>query len=157
LHLLEGNKNFKVLNRPSMTVRNNEKAVISNGQRIAVPVSTLSNVGGGVGNTAAVSSSIDYRDVVLKLEVVPLINSNDEVTLRIAQVNDNVVGQQTIGGNSIPTIGTQELVTTVSVKDGATVVLGGLITEREQRTENGVIFLRRIPVLKHLFNRKQIT
>lgn len=157
LHLLEGNKNFKVLNRPSMTVRNNEKAVISNGQRIAVPVSTLSNVGGGVGNTAAVSSSIDYRDVVLKLEVVPLINSNDEVTLRIAQVNDNVVGQQTIGGNSIPTIGTQELVTTVSVKDGSTVVLGGLITEREQRTENGVIFLRRIPVLKHLFNRKQVT
>lgn len=157
LHLLEGNKNFKVLNRPSMTVRNNEKAVISNGQRIAVPVSTLSNVGGGVGNTAAVSSSIEYRDVVLKLEVVPLINSDDEVTLRIAQVNDNVVGQQTIGGNSIPTIGTQELVTTVSVKDGSTVVLGGLITEREQRSENGVIFLRRIPVLKHLFNRKQIT
>jgi type II secretory pathway component GspD/PulD (secretin) len=110
-----------------------------------------------VGNTAAVSSSIEYRDVVLKLEVVPLINSDDEVTLRIAQVNDNVVGPQTIGGNSIPTIGTQELVTTVSVKDGSTVVLGGLITEREQRTENGVIFLRRIPVLKHLFNRKQVS
>ena len=157
IHLLDGNKNFKVLSRPSVYLRNNEKATISSGQRIAVPVSTLSNVGAGVGSTAAVSSSIEYRDVVLKLEVVPLINSDDEVTLKIAQVNDNVVGQQTIGGNSIPTIGTQELVTTVSVKDGSTVVLGGLINEREQTTENGVIFLRRIPVLKHLFNRTQKT
>lgn len=157
IHLLDGNKNFKVLSRPSVYLRNNEKATISSGQRIAVPVSTLSNVGAGVGSTAAVSSSIEYRDVVLKLEVVPLINSDDEVTLKIAQVNDNVVGQQTIGGNSIPTIGTQELVTTVSVKDGSTVVLGGLINEREQTTENGIIFLRRIPVLKHLFNRTQKT
>jgi general secretion pathway protein D len=158
LHLLEGNRNFKVLSRPSVYTTNNGKAIISSGQRIAVPVSTLSNLGGGgtVGTTAAVQSAIDYRDVVLKLEVVPLINSDDEVTLRIAQVNDNVTGSQNIGGNNIPTIGTQELVTTVTVKDGSTVVLGGLITERQERSENGVIFLRRIPIIKHLFNRTEI-
>ena len=157
LHLLEGNRNFKVLSRPSVYTTNNGKAVISSGQRIAVPVSTLSNLGaGGVGTTAAVQSAIDYRDVVLKLEVVPLINSDDEVTLRIAQVNDNVTGSQNISGSNIPTIGTQELVTTVTVKDGATVVLGGLITERQERSENGVIFLRRIPIIKHLFNRTEI-
>ncbi len=157
LHLLEGNRNFKVLSRPSVYTTNNGKAVISSGQRIAVPVSTLSNLGaGGVGTTAAVQSAIDYRDVVLKLEVVPLINSDDEVTLRIAQVNDNVTGSQNISGSNIPTIGTQELVTTVTVKDGSTVVLGGLITERQERSENGVIFLRRIPIIKHLFNRTEI-
>lgn len=158
LHLLEGNSNFKVLSRPAVYTTNNGKAVISSGQRIAVPVSTLSNLGaGGVGTTAAVQSAIDYRDVVLKLEVVPLINSDDEVTLRIAQVNDNITGSQNISGSEIPTIGTQELVTTVTVKDGSTVVLGGLITEREERSENGVIFLRRIPIIKHLFNRTQIS
>ncbi|MDB6075985.1 MAG: Type secretion system protein, partial [Verrucomicrobiaceae bacterium] len=97
IHLLEGDKNFKLLSRPSFYLRNNEKATISSGQRIAVPVSTLSNVGAGVGNTASVSSSIEYRDVVLKLEVIPLINSNDEVTLQIAQVNDNITGQQLLG------------------------------------------------------------
>lgn len=158
LHLLEGNSNFKVLSRPAVYTTNNGKAIISSGQRIAVPVSTLSNLGaGGIGTTAAVQSAIDYRDVVLKLEVVPLINSDDEVTLRIAQVNDNIIGAQNISGSEIPTIGTQELVTTVTVKDGSTVVLGGLITEREERSENGVIFLRRIPIIKHLFNRTQIT
>jgi type II secretory pathway component HofQ len=87
---------------------------------------------------ANTSVSVEYRDVLLKLEVVPLINSDDEVTLKIAQINDNIVGTQTISGNTVPTIGTQELVTEVAMKNGATVVLGGLITERvsEHRTRS---------------------
>lgn len=149
VNLLEGNKNFKVLQSPSMYTINNGKAVISSGQRIAVPVNILSNA--GINNIAATSASIDYRDVVLKLEVVPLINSDNEVTLRIAQINDNIVGNQTISGNTVPTIGTQELMTTVTVKDGDTVVLGGLITERTTDNNRGGIFLRRVPVIKHLF------
>lgn len=149
VNILEGNKDFKVLSSPSMYTTNNGKAVISSGQRIAVPVNILSNA--GINNIAATSASIDYRDVVLKLEVVPLINNDNEVTLRIAQVNDNIVGEQIISGNTVPTIGTQELLTTVTVRDGATVVLGGLITERTGKTERGGIFLRRVPVLKHLF------
>ena len=155
MRVLEGNKNFKVLSSPSMYTTNNGKAVISSGQRIAVPVNILSNA--GVGNIAATSASIDYRDVVLKLEVVPLINSDDEVTLRIAQINDNIIGEQNISGNTVPTIGTQELLTTVTVKNGATVVLGGLVTERTGNNERGAIFLRRVPVLKHLFGTTQKT
>lgn len=155
MKVLEGNKDFKVLSSPSMYTTNNGKAVISSGQRIAVPVNILSNA--GVGNIAATSASIDYRDVVLKLEVVPLINSDDEVTLRIAQINDNIIGEQNISGNTVPTIGTQELLTTVTVKNGATVVLGGLVTERTGSNERGAIFLRRVPVLKHLFGTTQKT
>lgn len=150
INLMDGNNNFKVLSSPSMFTTNNGKAVISSGQRIAVPVNILSNA--GVGNIASTSASIDYRDVVLKLEVVPLINSDNEVTLRIAQVNDNIVGEQTISGNTVPTIGTQELLTTVTVKNGATVVLGGLVTERTSDGQNGAIFLRKVPVIKHLFS-----
>jgi general secretion pathway protein D len=156
IKVLEGNKNFKVLSSPSLHIMNNGKATISSGQRIAVPVNILSNA--GVGNTvAATSASIDYRDVVLKLEIVPLINSEKEVTLRIAQINDNIVGEQTISGNTVPTIGTQELMTTVTVKNGATIVLGGLVTERTGTNERGAIFLRRVPVLKHLFGTTQKT
>jgi general secretion pathway protein D len=155
IKVLEGNKNFKVLSSPSLHIMNNGKATISSGQRIAVPVNILSNA--GVNNIAATSASIDYRDVVLKLEIVPLINSDKEVTLRIAQINDNIVGEQTISGNTVPTIGTQELLTTVTVRNGATVVLGGLVTERTGNNERGAIFLRRVPVLKHLFGTTQKT
>lgn len=150
VNLLEAQRNFKVLSRPSVYTTNNGKAVISSGQRIAVPTQILSN-GAGIGGIASTSASIDYRDVVLKLEVVPLINSDDEVTLRIAQINDNIIGEQIISGNTIPTLSTQELVTTVTVRNGSTVVLGGLITERASTNERGTIFLRRIPVIKHLF------
>lgn len=155
MRVLEGNKNFKVLSSPSLHIMNNGKATISSGQRIAVPVNILSNA--GLNNVAATSASIDYRDVVLKLEVVPLINSDKEVTLRIAQINDNIVGEQNISGNTVPTIGTQELLTTVTVKNGGTVVLGGLVTERTGNNERGAIFLRRVPVLKHLFGTTQKT
>jgi type II secretion system protein D len=155
IKLLEGNKNFKVLSSPSLHIMNNGKAVISSGQRIAVPVNILSNA--GFNNVAATSASIDYRDVVLKLEVVPLINSDREVTLRIAQINDNIVGEQNISGNTVPTIGTQELLTTVTVRNGSTVVLGGLVTERAGDNGRGTIFLRRVPVLRHLFGTTQKT
>lgn len=150
VNLLERDTNFKVMSRPSVYTTNNGKAVISSGQRIAVPTQILSN-GAGIGGIASTSASIDYRDVVLKLEVVPLINSDDEVTLRIAQINDNIIGEQVISGNTIPTLSTQELVTTVTVKNGGTVVLGGLITERAADNQRGTIFLRRIPIIKHLF------
>lgn len=150
MNLLESQRNFKVLSRPSVYTTNNGKAVISSGQRIAVPTQILSN-GAGLGGIASNSASIDYRDVVLKLEVVPLINSDEEVTLRIAQINDTIIGEQIISGNTVPTLSTQELVTTVTVRNGGTIVLGGLITERANTNERGTIFLRRIPVIKHLF------
>lgn len=154
IKVIDTNSNFKVLATPSIYAKNAAKSVISSGQRIAVPATILTNGGfsAGIANT---SVSVDYRDVVLKLEVIPLINSDNEVTLRIAQINDNIVGQQTIGGNTVPTIGTQELVTEVAVKNGATVVLGGLITERVTKGKNGVIGLRRIPILGHLFGTTQ--
>lgn len=151
IKLVDGNKNFKVLATPSVYARNAAKSVISSGQRIAVPAQILSNGGFAVG-VANTSVSVEYRDVLLKLEVVPLINSDNEVTLKIAQINDNIVGTQTISGNTVPTIGTQELTTEVTIKDGRAVVLGGLITERVTNNERGGIFLRRIPVIKHLFS-----
>ena len=150
VNLLENDRRFKVLSTPSVYTKNNTKATISSGQRIAVPTQILSN-GAGIGGIASTSASIDYRDVVLKLEVIPLINSEDEVTLRIAQVNDNIVGEQIISGNTIPTLSTQELVTEVTIRNGSTVVLGGLITERDGDNGKGTIFLRRVPIIKHLF------
>lgn len=148
---LERTQRFKVLSRPSIFALNNRRAVIATGQRIAVPTSTLTNLDGGVGNQGSVTSNIDYRDVVLKLEVVPLINSATEVTLTISQVNDEVIGSTNIGGNEVPTIGTQEMVTSVIVPTGRTVLLGGLVTETMEDTHSGIPILVHIPILKHLF------
>jgi len=146
---------FRVASRPSVFTANNKKATIFQGKEIAVPTSTLSNAG-GVASVASVSSNIDYKPVVLKIEVVPLINSAREISLKIVQRNDTLAKgldstQDVGGGVKVPTIDTQELTTSVIVPDRATILLGGLITQDDTKTSSGVPFLSTIPLMGNLF------
>lgn len=145
---LETTNRFKVLSRPSVFALNNKKATITSGSLIPVPVqsTTFAN-----GNNPNVTTNIEYRDVVLKLEVVPLINSDGEVSLTIAQVNDTVTGTQRVEPNNIPIIGTEQIITTVNVPDRNTIVLGGLISEQENKATKGLPFFSRIPGVGNLF------
>jgi type II secretory pathway component GspD/PulD (secretin) len=147
IRALEGTQRFKVLSRPAIYAANNKKASITSGRRIPVPTSSITDLS----NTASVRTNIAFQDVVLKLEVIPLINSDKEVNLTIAQVNDNVVGQQQIGENNVPIIATERLLTTVTVANRSTIVLGGLITENEEKATSGIPYISRIPVLGHAF------
>src|SRR5205823_2006991 len=83
VHAMESTGRFRVVSRPTVFTSNNKKAIIANGQEIPVPVNTLSNVNSGavVNNVASVQSSIEFKKVALQLEVVPLINSEKEVSL----------------------------------------------------------------------------
>ncbi len=130
VHLLESTNKFKILSRPTVFTSNNKKAIIASGQEVPVPVSTLSNVNNISNNTASVQSSIEYKKVVLQLEVVPLINSEKQVSLDILQKIDSLVpnGNVNISGNSVPTIDTKYLRTNVSAGNGSTIILGGLIS-----------------------------
>jgi type II secretion system protein D len=154
---LETSSDFKVLSRPSVFALNNKKAVITSGQSIPVPTSTLTNAASqNAANNGNVTTTIEYKDVVLKLEVIPLINPDGEVTLKVAQVNDTVIGQQVVAQNSVPIIGTEQLTTTVTVPTGHTIVIGGLISEQFKTDTEGIPILGRIPYLGRLF-REDIT
>ena len=155
VHLLESTNRFRVLSRPTVFTSNNKKAIIASGQEVPVPVSTLSNVnnGGIVNNVASVSSSIEYKKVVLQLEVVPLINSEKEVSLDILQKIDSIVpnGNVNISGNSVPTIDTRYIRTSVSAGNGSTIILGGLIEDQKQKNYQGIPYLSRIPIIGAAF------
>lgn len=155
VHLLEATGRFKVISRPTVFTSNNKKAIIASGQEVPVPVNTLTNANniGGVNNTAAVSASIEYKKVALQLEVVPLINSDKEVSLDILQKIDSIVvgGNVDISGNSVPTIDTRYIRTNVSAANGSTIILGGLIEESNGKNYQGFPVLSRIPVLGSLF------
>ncbi len=153
LSTLSSTNRFKVLSRPTVYTVNNKQAVIQTGQRVAVPRSTQSSLD-TTGNNATnqiVTASIDFEEVLLRIQVLPLINSEDEITLRIQQLNDSIVGSQVIGGDEIPTIGTQSLGTTVMVPDGATVLLGGLISEDENKSESGLPTFTNMPLIGKVF------
>jgi type II secretion system protein D len=146
---LQADSNFKVLSRPTIFTANNQKGTISAGQRIAVPTSSNNF---GVGN-GGISTNIEYQDVLLSLEVIPLVNSDNEVTLQIALLNDEVIGSQFIEGvGEIPTIGRREVLTTVTIPNGATIALGGLITSKTRNSVSGIPFLSDIPGLGKLFS-----
>ncbi len=158
--LLEGSNRFKVLSRPFVYAANNKKASISSGTQVPVPTSTLSSINGGSTGTnsnASVSSSIEYKDVLLKLEVIPLISPEKEVTLQIVQTNNSIQGSTVISGNTIPNVNKQEVNTTITVPDRTTVVLGGLMTESSDTSESGFPVLKDIPVLGYLFKSKTTT
>jgi type II secretion system protein D len=149
---LENTDRFRTLSRPVVYTTNNRKATILSGQKVPVPTQSLTSAtGGGIsGNGSAITSNIQYQDVVLKLEVIPLINSDREVNLIIAQTNDNVIGTDTISGNKVPIISTQEITTSVRVPNGATIVLGGLISEDKERGVEGMPYISEIPVVGSL-------
>ena len=154
VHLLNSTGNFRVISRPMVFTSNNKKAIIASGTEIPVPVSTLSTVVSGtgpVGTNIGQQSSIQFKKVTLQLEVVPLINSEKEVSLDILQKIDSLAGSQVIDGNSIPTIATRYIRTNVAAPNGSTIVLGGLITDDKRKSYSGIPVLDRIPLLGYLF------
>ena len=150
---LESTGRFRVTSRPMIFTSNNRAAVISSGESIAVPSTINSSYGNG--NNLVSTASVDYIDVALKLSVLPLINSEGEVTLQISQEANNTNGSTTISGNTIPTVTTRSIDTTVSVANEATVVLGGLVSEQKQITRSGIPVLHKLPLVGPLFGSKK--
>ena len=150
VHLLESTGRFKTISRPTVFTSNNKKAIIASGTEIPIPVNTLTNATTTT-NIAAVASSIEYKKVALQLEVVPLINSEKEVSLDILQKLDSLGANVDIGGNQIPQINTRYIRTNVSAANGSTIVLGGLIEEIKNKNYTGIPYLSRIPYVGALF------
>jgi type II secretory pathway component GspD/PulD (secretin) len=148
---LDATGRFKTISRPTVFTSNNKKAIIASGQEIPVPVSTISDLtNNNIG--VAQQSNIQFKKVALQLEVVPLINSEKEVTLDILQKLDSLTGDSTtVAGNDIPTIATRYIKTTVSAANCSTIVLGGLILDNSRNGKTGIPILGRIPVLGAIF------
>lgn len=144
---------FSVLSRPTIFTVNNRKAVINSGQQVAVVTGTLTGV--GTGDNLTQNAQTGYKDVVLQLEVIPLVNSEKEVTLQVGQTNNQITGYQKINGNEMPNLSTQKILTTVTVPNGGTVILGGLITKDTSEQKVGIPILSDIPLLGWAFSSTQ--
>lgn len=154
IRALSSKTDFTVLSRPSIFTSNNQKGVISSGEQIAVPTQGGTSTGAYASGTA-----IQYMPVELKLEVIPLVNSDNEITMQIALKNDEQNGEQIIqgagtnGGDlTVPRISTREILTTATVPNNETIVLGGLIVGRTDKQKSGIPILSDIPLIGALFS-----
>ncbi len=137
-----------LLASPRMMILNRQEAKINIGDRIPYVVTTTS----GTGANASVSEEIKFVDVGLIVVVTPVINDDGFITMKIRpEVSSKTSSITTPTKNEIPLVNTTFLETSVVVKDGFTVIIGGL--RRDEMTENskGLPYLMDIPFLGNLF------
>ncbi len=93
---------FRTISRPTVFTSNNKKAIIASGREIPVPTNTISSGTSTILGGLSQQTNIEFKKVALQLEVVPLINSENEVSLDILQKVDSVAGTTRIDNNDIP-------------------------------------------------------
>jgi type II secretion system protein D len=154
---LQATNRFRVVQRPSIFTSNNKRAIITSGEEIPVPAqiqSSVTNTGLNNNNGNIVSnSSIQFKPIELRLEVLPLINSEKEVSLEIVQNISERAGTTRIDNNDIPNVTRRAVKTYVTVPNKGTLILGGLIKESQDNTKGGIPGLVNMPLLGPLFAR----
>lgn len=141
--------NGKVLARPNVTVFDGRKATILMGDK--VPVFTSSS--DSTDSDSSATMTVEYKEVGVKLEVLPRINEMDKqtITLVIKPSVSTISQWVESGNNKAPQISERSAETTVRVKNGETILIGGLLKNEEIKSIKQIPFLSKIPILGELF------
>jgi len=154
LSALASNDKLNVLSSPSLMVLNNQEASIKVGDQVPILTSQLGNLNSAGVTTTTVglttASSIQYRDTGVLLTVRPRVNAGGLVIMDLEQAVDDV--KVTTSGNiNSPTIVQRQIKSAVAVRNGETLVLGGLIKENGNYNKGGIPWLHELPVIGSLF------
>ena len=147
LNALATNNKARILSTPRVVARNGDGATIQVGEE--VPIITSQQTTPTTGNTG-VLQTVQYRSTGVILKVKPVIHAGDRVELDIQQEVSSAKSTTT-GVTVSPTISSRRVETKLSVRDGATVMLAGLISSQSTDNESGVPLLKDIPILGQAF------
>ena len=153
LDMLAADGRLGVLSSPSLMVQDNQTASIHVGQQVPLRTSETTSLASS-GTDPLVTSTIQYRDTGVLLEVKPRVNAGGMVTLEITQQVDGV-DETTTSSIDSPTIFQRKITTNVAVQSGETIVLGGLITESDSKSKTGIPFLGGLPGVGPLFSSRK--
>jgi general secretion pathway protein D len=147
IRALQAQNRIEILSRPQVTVADNQTGFIQVGANYPyLSASILTAVG-------TASQSVLYYPIGVTMRVTPRVNQDGKVLMRVepqvATVSPNPVSL----GNGIlaPAFNIETVQTTVLASSGETIVLGGMISKSDNRTENGLPFLKDIPYFGALF------
>jgi general secretion pathway protein D len=148
LNALESQGNANILSTPSLLTLDNEEAFITVGQQVPFVTGSYTNTGAANG-VANPFQTIQRENVGVTLQVTPQINEGDSVVMDIVQEVSSI-SQQVLSASDVIT-NERKIETKVLAKDGDIVVLGGLVKDDVQDSQQGVPLLSDIPVLGRLF------
>lgn len=141
---------FNILQAPYLVTRDNEEAEILIGKN--VPYVIQSRVTETDIQTPTVIKTYEYKDVGIKLKITPHISPNGFVRLEVYQLIEKLVEGT---GRDTPTTVKREISNTVEVRDGSTVVIGGLIRDDKETVVYKVPLLGDIPIIGLLFRKSR--
>jgi general secretion pathway protein D len=157
LNALSSNNNASILSSPRVMARNGETATIQVGQEVPIITSQqIATTGTGTtattpnASTTTVPQSIQYKSTGVILNVKPVIHSGDRVDLDISQ-EVSAAQATTTGVSTSPTFGTRKVQTKLSLRNGATVLLAGLMSTNKSDGNAGIPLLKDIPLLGQFF------
>jgi general secretion pathway protein D len=139
--------NAETLSNPKIRVKNREKAKFNVGTR--VPITTTSSP-----STGGINVNVQYVDVGVKVNAEPTIQLNNEVSIKLGLEVSTITDRSTVGtdqATTLVTIGTRNLDTVLSLKDGETSIIGGLIEKKKTDSKQKISILGDIPYLGPLF------
>ena len=148
---LESQDKAKLLASPNVSVLDGERAFILIGDRINFPVLV-----GYSQNNAPIFSKEEER-VGIYMQVAASVSSDDNVTLSLYPQVSTVTGFLNVNGASYPQISTREAQTTLRVRSGETIVMGGLMKSEETASYDRVPILSDLPFLGQIFRHRKTT
>lgn len=148
LRMLASRSDVKVLSTPQILAVNNREARILVGNKVPFVASTR------LGNDVAIDRTIQYQDVGTNLIIIPTINSEDYVSVEVLQEVSTLTTQTIQAALNAPVISTREAATHAIIRNGQTVVIGGLIGNSTEARDSGIPFLKDLPIIGFFFKRE---
>ncbi|MDM8569766.1 secretin N-terminal domain-containing protein, partial [Thiotrichales bacterium HSG1] len=142
LNAMASTNDVSILSRPSLLVRNNEEASINIGSNEPY-LGSYDEVPTGSVNNYATRRSVQYKDVGITVKVTPRINDNGIINLEIFQE----LSQVGPGEADMKSFLQRKIETSVVVRDGSAIVIGGMIESHIDRSKNGIPGLMNVPIL----------
>ncbi len=147
LNLVRSDSDTHVLANPQLRASDGKPALADFGERVPVPVTTFAPFAAG-GLAQQPTTTFEYENVGVSIEVLPRIHHDDSVTLEIKVRLDNVSGT---GYSGLPTFGNRNVETTLRLRNGETSMIAGLIRQEERSSLSGLPGIADIPVIGRLF------
>jgi len=150
LELLKNRTDTNILSNPKIVTLDNQPARIEVGTKHPIP-----DFGANSETGALQTTGITYENIGINFQVTPHVNNDEYVTLELIPEVSEVTGTRSFQGIDVPLISTEEVKTTVMVKDGDTLVIAGLITDKLIDTKKKVPILGDIPLVGLLFQKTE--
>jgi len=139
--------NFKILSSPQLAAVSGTAASIDVGEDIPIITRTVTDGSGGVTST---NNEVQYRKTGILLKITPQVTKGGLITMDLSQEVSQRGEDVAIGGSTYPSFIDRQMTTSLSIRDGGTIIVGGIIQERERQALRSVPLVSKIPLLASL-------